>query len=701
MNNRYRLKWHLIYALALIILLSSCGGGGGSGGSDTTASSDATLSELRLEESILEQTFQTDQLHYSASVAFNQDTITLIPVATSADARIRINDTQLASGSRSEIALIVGQNLINIEVTSADYSTKVTYTLSVTRSPASSDASLSELGMMNADLDQTFQPSQTSYSASVGFLQTRIELSPVTADRGATLLINDTAVSSGGASTTIPLSEGLNLITLVVVAEDGVTSQRYSIEIVRQDAATFAQQGFLKANDATSFNGFGTSVAISDDTLVVGAAWAADQAGAAYVFINDGGSWRQQAYLVASNADGSNHPSYMPSFIRPAGDTFGSSVAISGNTIVVGAPYEDSSANGGEDDNSATYAGAAYVFTRSDGTWSQQAYLKASNAEGANANDRNGDRFGSSVAVSGDTLIVGAPLEDSASLSEDNNTALNAGAVYVFTRSDGIWNQQAYLKANPLDDEAEYLQIISSNIEDHFGSSVAISGDTLIVGAPNEDSSVFGDENEISEPRSGAVYVFSRSNNLWTRQALLKASNSDSQDKFGTYVAISGNTLAVGAPGEASSAHGTESDNTHYHAGAVYIFTRNEEQWNQQARLKASNANTFDLFGSSLAISGDMLVVGAPGEDSAANSGETDDSAAEAGAAYLFTRSDGIWSQQTFLKASNAEADDQFGDAVALSNQTLVVTAPDEDSSTDEGEADNSALSSGAAYIWE
>ncbi|MBV2120866.1 MAG: cadherin-like beta sandwich domain-containing protein [Candidatus Thiodiazotropha sp. (ex Ctena orbiculata)] len=160
MNNRDRLNWHLIYALALMILLSSCGGGGG-GGSETTASSDATLSELRLEASILEQTFQTDQLHYSASVAFNQDRITLIAVATSTDARIRINGTQLASGSRSEIDLIVGQNLIDIEVTSANYSSKVTYTLSVTRAPASSDASLSELGMMNAELDQTFQPSQT------------------------------------------------------------------------------------------------------------------------------------------------------------------------------------------------------------------------------------------------------------------------------------------------------------------------------------------------------------------------------------------------------------------------------------------------------------------------------------------------------------------------------------------------------------
>ncbi|MBV2120868.1 MAG: FG-GAP repeat protein [Candidatus Thiodiazotropha sp. (ex Ctena orbiculata)] len=117
--------------------------------------------------------------------------------------------------------------------------------------------------------------------------------------------------------------------------------------------------------------------------------------------------------------------------------------------------------------------------------------------------------------------------------------------------------------------------------------------------------------------------------------------------------------------------------------------------------MKASNANTVDLFGSSLAISGDTLVVGAPYEDSAANNGESDDSADEAGAAYLFTRSDGVWSQQTLLKASNADADDQFGDAVALSDQTLVVTAPTEDSSMDGGEADNSALSSGAAYIWE
>jgi hypothetical protein len=315
------------------------------------------------------------------------------------------------------------------------------------------------------------------------------------------------------------------------------------------------QQTYLKASNAEQYDAFGWSVAISGDTVVVGAHFedsngtggesdnSAPQAGAAYVFVRSGAAWSQQAYLKASNAN--------------AGDRFGVSVAISGDTVVVGAPEEDSNGTGGESDNSASKAGAAYVFVRSGATWSQQAYLKASNAE---SNDIFGYVY--SVAISGDTVVVGAPLEDSNGMDESDNSASKAGAAYVFVRSGATWSQQAYLKA--------------SNAEqyDAFGNPVAISGDTVVVGAWFEDSNGTGGEGDNSAPQAGAAYVFVRSGAVWSQQAYLKASNAEAGDEFGyTSVAISGDTVVVSAHFEDSNSTGGESDNSASDAGAAYVFT--------------------------------------------------------------------------------------------------------------------------------
>ncbi|MEW8119854.1 MAG: cadherin-like beta sandwich domain-containing protein [Candidatus Thiodiazotropha sp.] len=510
---------------------------------------------------------------------------------------------------------------------------------------ASSDASLLHLTLAGATLDQLFQPNQTAYSASVNFLQASITLTPFAADAGATIRINGTEVTSGTTSAATALVEGQNLISLVVTAADGVTTQSYSIEILREDADLFAQQAYLKASNADEYDWFGTSVAISGDTMVVGAPYedsnasggngdySAQNAGAAYVFTRSGGVWRQQAYLKASNAEdleasNAEREGVNLYWLYPPGDLFGRSVAISGDTLVVGAPQEGSSASGGEDDNSATHAGAVYVFTRSDGIWSQQAYLKASNAEA-------GDWYGTSVAISGDTLVVGAPGEDSSPRGgEDNNWAEDSGAAYVFTRSAGIWSQQAMLKAKNPDEDSIWIH--PGDTTDQFGESVAISDDTLVVGAPTEDSSTSGGADDNSTTDAGAAYVFTRSNGVWSRQAFLKASNSDVNDYFGTSVAISGDTLVVGAPTEDSSDSGGEADNLAEDAGAAYVFIRGGEVWRQQAYLKASNAEAGDWSGTSVTISGDTLVVGASYEDSSSRGGEADNSVPNAGAAYIW-----------------------------------------------------------------
>jgi hypothetical protein len=258
-------------------------------------------------------------------------------------------------------------------------------------------------------------------------------------------------------------------------------------------------------------------------------------------------------------------------------DVFGTSVALStdGSTLAVGAPGEDSGLMGvtsgsvdeGTAGNGSLGSGAAYIYTRTAGTWSQQAYAKASNTG-------DGDQFGSSVSLSGDgnTLAVGALSEASGSTginSTPDESAAGAGAAYVYTRSAGAWSQQAYVKAS------------NTGASDNFGTSVGLSkdGDALAVGAPFESGSGTGIEPGTDEgaASSGAVYFYSRSAGAWVQQSYVKASNTQSNDRFGTSVTLSGdgNALAVGAMGEDSDSTGVDGpqgNNNAAQSGAAYLY---------------------------------------------------------------------------------------------------------------------------------
>ncbi len=324
--------------------------------------------------------------------------------------------------------------------------------------------------------------------------------------------------------------------------------------------------------------------------------------------------WARQAYLKAGNSD--------------AGDSFGTSVAVSGETVVVGAFREASNAtgvNGDPANNLAHGAGAAYVFTRSGTVWTQQAYLKAGNSS-------SNDWFGGAVGVSDDTVVVGAWGESSNATV--GYPVVDAGAAYIFMRSGMLWSQQAYLKA------------VNTGVEDYFGSSVSVSGDTVVVGARSEDSNatgVNGNAADNSASNAGAAYVYTRTGAGWALQAYLKASNSEPGDNFGHSVAVSGDTVVVGALFEDSNAtgvNGNPANNAAPGAGAVYVFTRRGTAWMQQAYLKAATNGEGDLFGSSVAVSSDTVVVGAIYEDSSAtgvNGNPADNSTSQAGAAYVFT----------------------------------------------------------------
>jgi hypothetical protein len=268
---------------------------------------------------------------------------------------------------------------------------------------------------------------------------------------------------------------------------------------------------------------------------------------------------------------------------------------------------------------------------RSGSSWSQQAYIKASNT------DRE-DYFGASLSLSADgsTLAVGAYGEDSSATGingEQSDNSGGGGAAYVFVRSGSDWSQQAYIKASNTD---SYYW---------FGLSVSLSADgsTLAVGDCQEYGIFTGVNGE-----EGAVYVFVRSGSIWSQQAYIKASNKDSYDWFGSSVSLSadGSTLAVGAYGEDSNAtgiNGEQSDNSAEKSGAVYVFVRSGSIWSQQAYTKAYNTDGGDLFGFSVSLSSDgrTLAVGAHVEGSSAtgiNGDQSDNIAEVAGAVYVFVK---------------------------------------------------------------
>ena len=474
--------------------------------------------------------------------------------------------------------------------------------------------------------------------------------------------------------------------------------------------------GYIKASNTGAGDMFGRSVALSADgnTLAVGAFEESSSAtgvngdqtdnlagfsGAVYVFARSGPVWEQQAYIKASNTD--------------AIDRFGRSVSLSadGNMLAVGATDERSSAtgiNGDQFDNSAFRAGAVYVFTRSGSLWEQQAYVKASNTE-------VDDLFGLALSLSadGNTLAVGAIREDSSATGingdQADNSTPDAGAVYVFTRNGSLWEQQAYIKASNTDEF------------DGFGARVSLSedGNTLAVRAFNEFSSatgINGDQTDNQATTAGAVYVFARSGSVWEQQAYIKASNTDELDRFGSGVTLSadGNTLAVGATGEDSSAtgiNGNQADNTFAEgSGAVYVFTRSGSVWEQQAYIKASNTDGGDTFGISISLSanGNTLAVGASNERSGAtgiNGDQNENLAPSAGGVYVFRRMGSLWEQQAYVKASNTDAGDFFGDEVSLSadGNTLAVGARNETSGAtgiNGDQADNSVDIAGAVYLY-
>jgi hypothetical protein len=433
---------------------------------------------------------------------------------------------------------------------------------------------------------------------------------------GQVQILTASAAAVNDGFTGFGYSVSISEDTVVVGAYDKNfgTGAAYVFERNQGGSNNWGQVKELTASDAAGFDNFGIAVANSGDTVVVGAYGKTNYAGAAYVFDrNQGGSnnWGQVKELAASDS--------------ARGVGFGISVAISTNTVVVGAWQKNSN------------AGAAYVFERNQGgtdNWGQVQELAASDAA-------SGDFFGTCVSISGDTVVVG------------NEPLYNTGAAYVFDRNQGGTNNWGQVQKLAAGDAAQ---------GDQFGYWVSISGDTAVVGAWGKNSV------------TGAAYVFDRNQggaNNWGQVQKLAASDAAEGDQFGVSVAISGDTVVVGA--------NAQNTNT----GAAYVFDRNQggaNNWGQVQKLAASDAAAFDQFGITVSISGDTVVVGANGKTNST------------GAAYVFDRNQGgtnNWGQVKELTASDAAERDQFGFWASISGDTAVVGAWGKNSVT------------GAAYVFE
>jgi hypothetical protein len=319
----------------------------------------------------------------------------------------------------------------------------------------------------------------------------------------------------------------------------------------------------------------------------------------------------------------------------------GAAVDISGDTAVVGAPFDDDSGNAD--------TGAAYVFIRSGSTWALQAKLISGSTENS--------YFGASVAIDGDTVVVGAPHDDVIPLGNDG------GAAWVFTRSGSTWSSGSKMTAPVLSG--------SNNNLDWFGTSVAISGDRIVVGAPGFD------QDSPAKGNSGAAYVFKKSGSTWQFSSILLPSENAYFYRFGLSVAIAGDTALVGAPGDPTA---TGADGA-LDIGRAWVFAEDEVgAWSEQAKLVDPAGVDGDLLGWSVALDGDTALVGARGVD------------AQAGAAYVFSRSGTSWSSGTKLTASDRSSGDHFGEVVALDGGTALVGAPEDDNAA--------GSNAGSAYVF-
>ncbi len=531
--------------------------------------------------------------------------------------------------------------------------------------------------------------------------------------------------------------DGDTALVGAVYGPGSVSPEQGAVYVFVRGGTTWFQQARLNAGDGQGQDQFGAAVALDGDTALIGAfnhqiSSTSGKTGAAYVFVRSGSAWTQQARLSANDGE--------------ADDQFGAAVALDGETALIGAPADNVGTNANQ--------GSAYLFTRNGASWTQQQRLYHS-LPAAN------DQFGNAVALSGEKALIGASLYESDDrgavltfkrgatgwIQTDTTFAPNptagghfgvavamSGDTMVVGASRGLFAQgvdqrSAYVFVYDRDEWALVRQLGPEigAANDGFGYAVALDGDTVLVGAYRGDAVatdqgaayafVLRDSRRVEQPKltandgaagdslgeavaldgdtlvvgadgddigpnasQGSAYVFTRgftpSGAVWIFQQKLIANDGAANDLFGEAVALSRDTIVVGA-GSANIGTGVDQ-------GSAYVFVRSGTAWTQQQKLTAIDGSPFAYFGGAVALGGDTVVVGADGDTIGANTSQ--------GSAYVFTRNGTVWTQQPKLTANDGAAGDSFGYAVALSNDTVAVGAPEDTIGTNAGQ--------GSAYVF-
>jgi hypothetical protein len=382
---------------------------------------------------------------------------------------------------------------------------------------------------------------------------------------------------------------------------------------------SYGKQQKLLPHDGKAEDHFGYSVAIDGTTALVGAHKAdaknIQDSGAAYVYSLGNAGWQQQAKLIAD-------PAY-------ADDTLGGTVALKNHMAMLGVMRRDDK---GED------AGAVFAFEREANSWSQKQILTAIDAKA-------GDAFGQSIALTARFLVIGAPRSDT--------PHKDSGSAYVYVREKDTWQFQAKLMAK------------DGAAGDLFGISVAIDGDTVLVGA---------DLNDEQAEKAGAVYAYVFDGKQWHHQAKLMAKDGANTDIFGVRVALFGDTALISARRDDLEGVGAD-------AGSAYVFERTKEKWTQTQKLVAPDGKADDRFARGVALNKETALISAMHHDAIGNN---------AGALYVFKKQLGLWRYTSKMVASDGVPEDRFGWNIALTDKTAIIAAPHRD---DNGNA------SGAAYV--
>ncbi len=633
------MSFRLFFLLLALITLSACDSSGFS------AKSTSQLALLTVEGGHLEPSFSSKRQDYLLILDDSGKPLTLTAEPAHDLATITLNGQPLPAGKKSPpLAVTETPYTITIHVVSPDQSRSTDYRLTVLRPgetppesaeetpPASGEpddgapATLSGLQVAEGTLTQTFDPATTRYDANVGYLTatTTITAKPATAD--TTVSIDGKRVGAPDYSTRVSLKEGANTVEITVTTADGKSTTRYTLVIQRANADTFVQRNILRADTPQFHARFGFSIAIAGNVAAISApktkAAGKRGSGSVYLFRYIDGSWVQTQRL--------DEP---PS--PQTGNRFGYSVAMDGGTLAIGAfGYDGIQSN----------SGRVYLYEADDdGNWTLKTAFQS-------PTPRPNEHFGYNIALSGSHMAV-------ATLHDQSN---NNGKVFLYQRQKDEWKA------------VQTIDIPGSS--DRFGQTIVMDGDLLAIGS-------FGDDNEclrILANDPGKVTLYRHDGTNWKKEDELQADNGDGSDRFGFSMALSGDTLVIGAICEDALSNPKKNDGIQ--VGAAYVFTADNGKWRQRAYLKEPKPRSHNLFGYRVTLDGNLLAISSPLNDTGG---------VDAGSVYLYQGAGDKWKMLRKIQPTDIGTLDEFGVDLLLRDGHLLIgsTQPRKTASSATGKA--------------